>query len=111
MSQIKFNSFKYLRSGDEDGFLYNNRGVFYTVNANWNSDGWNLNVYSVENPNEWNADNQIISRNYCFSPVHFTGVLFCKPFFQPPSIRPTSSNLLDISIYFSLGISLFSQAS
>ena len=33
------------------------------VNVNWNDDGWNVNANSVENPNEWNADNRVFSRN------------------------------------------------
>ncbi|TSC90699.1 MAG: hypothetical protein G01um10142_294 [Parcubacteria group bacterium Gr01-1014_2] len=36
--------------------------VHWAVNANWNDDGWNVNANSVENPNEWNQGNQVLSR-------------------------------------------------
>ena len=39
--------------------------VLRAVNVNWNDDGWNVNANSVENSNEWNAGNQVFSRNYC----------------------------------------------
>ena len=35
----------------------------WAVNGNLYDDGWNLNAYSVENANEWNASNQFCSRN------------------------------------------------
>lgn len=63
------------------------------VNANWNAenDGWNVNANSVQNPNRWNAGNQVVSRHYQVSPQNFNGGVFItKPFFQPPSSRPTS---------------------
>ena len=44
-------------------YIRNSRGVFYAVDAYWRRDGWNLDVYSVENPNEWDAGSQIVSRN------------------------------------------------
>lgn len=62
----------------------------WAVNANWNSDNryWNVEANSVENPNKWNDGNQVFSR-YCFlSPAFIAEVLFIKPFFQPPIIRP-----------------------
>jgi hypothetical protein len=43
----------------------------WAVNANWNADndGWNANANSVDNPNRWNAGNQVVSRNFLvFSP-------------------------------------------
>ncbi len=59
----------------------------WAVNANWNAgNGWNVNANSVTNPNRWNAENQVVSRNclhsitplrgYCFFPPsaeHFAG--------------------------------------
>lgn len=96
--------------GDIDGFLHENMPVFWAVNCNWNGDDWNVNANSVENPNEWNSGNQVFSRNSYISPAHPAGVLFKRPFFQPPSIRPISSSRDDRSAYFSVGINLFSQA-
>ena len=40
--------------------------VLRAVNVNWNDDGWNVNANSVADSNEWNAGNQVISRNCCF---------------------------------------------
>lgn len=40
--------------------------TLWAVNANWNDDGWNVEANSIENPNEWNADNQAFSRNSLF---------------------------------------------
>ncbi len=42
----------------------------WAVNANWNSgnDGWNVEANSVENPDRWNADNQVLSRYSFLSP-------------------------------------------
>lgn len=82
--------------------------IFYTkhraVNANWNADngGWNVNANEVDNPNTWNADNQVVSRNYLLSPTYFGGSFVCNPRFQPPSIRPISSNLSESSAYLSV---------
>lgn len=86
--------------------------VLRAVNVNWNDDGWNVNANSVENPNEWNADNQVFSRNCYFSPQFVVGEFFvCSPFLHPPSIRPISSSLVDNSENLSVGISLLSHAS
>jgi len=41
--------------------------VLRTVNVNWNDDGWNVDANPVDNPNDWNADNLVFSRNCCFS--------------------------------------------
>ena len=63
------------------------------MNANWNADndGWNVEAYSVENPNKWNDGNQFVSR-YSFLSLPDTGGVFeSNPFLQPPSMRPTSS--------------------
>lgn len=42
----------------------------WAVNANWNSGngGWNVEANSVENPDRWNADNQVLSRYSFLSP-------------------------------------------
>ncbi|MBI3442320.1 MAG: hypothetical protein HY007_00935 [Candidatus Sungbacteria bacterium] len=39
------------------------------VNVNSNSDGWNVNANSVDDPNRWNDDNRVFSRNCCVSPA------------------------------------------
>lgn len=65
----KIQSREYSRDGGVDGFLYENAGDLRTVNCNWNDDGWNVNANSVENPNKWNAGNQVFSRNSSISPV------------------------------------------
>lgn len=59
----------------------------WAVNANWNADndGWNVNANSVDNPNRWNADNQVVSRNSSVSPT-LMGGSFCLRF--PFSNRP-----------------------
>jgi len=40
----------------------------WAVNCNWNADNryWNVNANPVTNPNEWNADNQVFSRDSRF---------------------------------------------
>jgi hypothetical protein len=96
--------------GGIDSFLFESFGVLRAVNCNWNGNGWNVNANSVDNPNEWNAGNQVFSRNSYISPVYLAGVFFFKPFFHPPNILPTSSSFFESIRYFSLGISLFSQA-
>ena len=55
----------------------------WAVNANWNDDGWNLNANSVENPNDWNADNLIFSRYSRLSPPSHYGGVFLYHFFSP----------------------------
>ncbi|MFH1225741.1 MAG: hypothetical protein V1684_00440 [bacterium] len=69
-----------------------------------------MNANSVENPNSWNAGNQVFFSNYCFPPAGKAGVLFKSPFLQPPSIRPISSNFWERSKYLSAGINLLSHA-
>lgn len=91
--------------------MYDNAGVLRTVNVNWNDGCWNVNANSVENPNRWNDGNQVFSRNYYLSSAPVAEVFFCKPFLHPPSCLPISSKSLDIFVYFSVGISLASQAS
>lgn len=73
--------------------------ILRAVDANWNDDGWNLNANSVENPNDWNAENRVVSRNYGRSPGLWFGSLSRMPRFQPPSIRPTSSIWIERAEY------------
>ena len=73
-------------------------GVMYewrrAVNANWNDDGWNINANAVDNPNPWNAGNDVVSRYPFLSSL---GALSLGEFFainplrHPPIIFPTSS--------------------
>ena len=72
-------------------------GIYlWAVNANWNDDGWNVNANSVENPNDWNAGNVIVSRYFLlFSSAFPAEVFSCIPFLHPPSILPTSDNCKD----------------
>jgi len=69
----------------------------WAVNANWNQGdgGWNVNTNSVENPNRWNADNQVLSRYSFLSPppdyLSRGGVFDSKPLRHPPTILPTLS--------------------
>ncbi len=66
--------------------------VLWTVNANWNDDGWNVEANSVDNPNRWIAGHQVLSRNSYLFPSPFGGGFFAKiPLFHPPTIRPISS--------------------
>jgi hypothetical protein len=67
--------------------------LIWAVNANWNSDNryWNVEANSVENPNEWNQGNQVLSRYYLLSSVVRAEVLFKSPFLQPPTILPKFS--------------------
>jgi len=75
-------------------------GVLRTVNVNWNDDGWNVNANAVTNPNEWNDDNQVFSRNCRITSRYLAGGLLCMPFAQPPSSLPTSSNFSESRMYF-----------
>lgn len=63
-------------SGGTDGSVYDTTLVLRTVNVNWNDNGWNVNANSVENPNDWNGDNQVFSRNY----FHFLLGLWSRSF-------------------------------
>jgi hypothetical protein len=92
-----------------EGALY-----IFVVNVNVNSDGLNVNVNRLENDNVWNAENRhrvVVPQLLNFSFVYFEGVLFSKPFFQPPSMRPTSFKFSDKVAYFMSVKHLFSQAS
>jgi hypothetical protein len=63
--------------------------VLRTVNANWNDDGWNVNANSVTNPNTWNDDNQVFSRNSCILPSS-GGSFYFKAF------SPSSKHFADV---------------
>ena len=66
--------------------------VVWAVNANWNSgNGWNVEANSVDNPNRWNADNQVFSRYPYLSSARVAEVFVSRPLRQPPTMRPTSS--------------------
>src|SRR3989338_3023982 len=79
----------------------------WAVNANWNSDGWNVNVNSVANQNTWNAGNQVLSKISSFKdPAYRVFVCLC----QPPSILPTSVKGLDSAMYFLSSRIFISQA-
>ena len=42
--------------------------IVWAVNANWNAgNGWNVNANPVDNPNPWNDENVVLSRNYLCS--------------------------------------------
>ena len=84
-------------------------GVLRNVNAYWNDRGWNFNANPIDYPNDWNADNRFVSRNYLCSPEVAFGSLLSMPFFQPPSILPLSSSSWASSEYFSVGISFNSH--
>ena len=63
----------------------------WAVNANWNDDGWNVEANSVDNPNRWNAGNQVMSRYSFLSPPTKGGVFASKHLRQPPTIFPRLS--------------------
>ena len=46
------------------GYVCDEQGVLWAVNAGWDSDfdGWFVNADSVGDPSRWNADNQVVSR-------------------------------------------------
>lgn len=89
------------------------------VNANRNDRQWNVNVNRLDNDNVWNADNRFFFRNYrfprrIFVPRGFyfeeTKDLFCRYSFQPKSIFPASTKIVDICMYFLSPIILHSHA-
>ena len=53
----------------------------WAVNANWNADNrkWNVNANSVTNPNDWNAGNQVGSRNSFRSKTLLWGLCLFLP--------------------------------
>gem|GEM_PF-5687180 len=91
MSRIRYN----LESIQEVVvWMASHTNVLWAVNANWNSgnDGWNVEANSVENPNRWSADNQVVSRNSRLFPSPLGGGFFAIiPLFHPPTMRPISS--------------------
>ena len=72
--------------------------ALWAVNANWNDDGWNVNANPVSNPNQWNADNHVVSRNSLLSPSYLLGRGFAKYTFTPASGH--SPNLLNSTSEF-----------
>jgi len=84
--------------------------------VNFNSDGsLNVNVNRFENANVWNAEHRhrVVVPKLADSLICYRVRVFFwrSPFLQPPSIRPISSSFFESSRYFSVGISLLSQAS
>ena len=89
--------------------------TIFRFNAYRNDDGkLKVNVNKTNLDNKWNAGNGTCLRNKTFLPYYCAGV-FCLeifisiPFFQPPSIRPISSNSFEISTYCFSEIHLFSK--
>lgn len=88
---------------DSDG----NLNVRY---LNWDGTQWNWNYNWLDN--DWNDDNPAAVSDDFFvsSPHYFGGVsLDDSCLIQPPSIRPISSNLSEIAMYFLLSRALVSQ--
>ncbi len=101
--------------GGTDGTSYNADGNPNVLELNRNDDGRNVDAYSDNPDNQWNdngafaflvpATNEISNTPYlgsvCFSicPNH------------PPSMRPISSNLVEIVTYFSFQSILFPRVS
>lgn len=86
------------------------RTKLWAVNANWNDDGWNLNANSVENPNDWNADNQVFSCYSRLSSAYTAEVFFTISFLQPPIFLPIVSSSVPKDMYCSFDIKRFSQS-
>jgi len=69
--------------------------VLWAVNANWNDDGLNVEANSLDNPNDWNADNRFLSRNSIFfSRPGLPWRVFCKQ--TPPPSTYHAPDFLDI---------------
>lgn len=88
MPRIRYSGFEYSCRSGMDGILHISLGA---VNANWNSDGWNVNANSVDNPNKWNDGNQVLSCDYFLSSVLVAEVFVSRPLRQPPIIFPIIS--------------------
>lgn len=80
-------------------------------NVNANTDGdFKFNLGNFEN--DWNGDNCLLCfcDSYCCSCYYLVGVFSCKFFFQPPSIRPTSSSWRINDAYILWSITFCSHA-
>jgi hypothetical protein len=81
--------------------------------VNVNDDG-NLkaNVNRFSNDNVWNGSylHRVVVPKLTVLPLYLAGVLLNRPFLHPPSIRPISASFSESSEYFSVFISLCSQA-
>lgn len=110
MFQIRFNP-----ESIQGVMAWMGRRAFFVANVNVNSDGkLNVNVNRLENSNVWNAENRhrVVAPLLAVSLAYLKGESFLsKPFRHPPSMRPISSSRIERSAYFSVGMSLFSQAS
>ena len=82
------------------------------VNVNWNADNrkWNVNTYN-RNDNRWNTGNRVFSLETIkvLLKYYAWGVFDSNPFFQPPTMRPSSSTFSEMRIYFLLSKALNSQ--
>lgn len=81
----------------------------WAVNANWYDDGWNLNANSVENPNPWNAGNQVCSRNSYLPSARIAEVFLIISFLHAPTLFPIVSRLVPKDMNCSFDINLFSH--
>jgi len=53
--------------------------VLWAVHAYWNGGGLYVEANSLDNPNDWNADNRFLSRNSIFfSRLGLSWRVFCK---------------------------------
>lgn len=52
-------------------YIRDSDGVLWSVDCNWNDDGWNVNADSVDNPNDWNDGNRVFSRNFYISLAYY----------------------------------------
>jgi hypothetical protein len=103
MPQIRFNPKSNSRGGGTDDPVHENEPVLRTVNVNWNDDGWNVNANSITNPNTWNDDNQVFSRNSCILPSSGGSFRF-------KSFPPTAQHLADfIQLFRECEIALIIQ--
>ena len=59
--------FNFLESaGKNEWYIFYSRGkdnVLWAVNAYWSGDDWDVSAYSVEDSNEWDADDCVASRD------------------------------------------------
>ena len=90
---MRFNPESNSKDGGTDDPTHENGPVLRTVNVNWNDDGWNVNANDVTNPNTWNDDNQVFSRNSCILPS--SDGSFCFKAFSP-----SAEHLPDVIQFF-----------
>lgn len=106
---MKFNSLENSKGDDLDGSWYINWAVF-VVSVNWNSINrkWNVNAWNLDN--EWDAGDRFFLKTPKVSLLVYPGEFLPKiPFFQPPTIRPSSRICSDSIKYFLLSIAFISH--